>query len=281
MISFLLLVLRLVYPYLVKPDPIIIKDLPTVLEELDSAETKNSRHYAATYPQKEKENKLFVFDPNKVNEEQLLQLGFREKNAGIFLRFREKGFVFRKKEDLKKVYGISESFYERLEPYILIESREQAEDKLIEKPASAPTQENSSGPVRKAITKVDLNNADSSSLVELPGIGQAYTRRILKYRELLGGFVSAEQLKEVYGMNDELFQKISPYVFVGKISPRQLDLNADNFKTINRHPYLTYEITKNIFDWRRKTTITTTNLRDILSDESLYAKILPYLSLTP
>jgi hypothetical protein len=58
----------------------------------------------------------------------------------------------------------------------------------------------------------------------------------------------------------------------------KINLNKDDFKVINKHPYLTYEKTKEIFDWRRKTLITPTNLQDILNDPLLYAKLLPYLS---
>ena len=59
---------------------------------------------------------------------------------------------------------------------------------------------------------------------------------------------------------------------------KKINLNKDDFKSINKHPYLSYEITKSLFDWRRKTSLNATNLKEILNDPALYSKLLPYLA---
>lgn len=211
--------------------------------------------------------KRFAFNPNTVTKEDLMALGLKEKTAGIFLKFRSKGFVFRKKEDLKKVYGISEKQYAELEPYIVIETETPKEKEKMNVAAE-----------KKATVITELNSADSLALLEINGIGPAFAKRILKYRSLLGGFISTEQLKEVYGFTEEMFEKVGPQVKADATSIKKLDLNKDDFKTINKHPYLSYELTKLIFNARRGGAITKENLEDVLDDEAVYNKILPYLA---
>lgn len=285
LISFSLLVIRLVYPLFIKPDAIVLLDLPLIERKLDSAYSASEKFSKTQYKKENpKSLHLFVFDPNTVSLQQLLQLGLKEKTAQIFLRFRNKGFVFKEKKDLQKVYGISGNLYAQLEPYILIsenknikkdpDSYRDEKTQSIEKsyPASAKT-----APVKAQNVKVELNAADSLSLISINGIGPAYAKRILKYRTMLGGYVSVEQLKEVYGLSEEVYEKVKNNFTVDAKNIRKLNLNKDDFKTINKHPYLTYEITKTIFDWRRKTSINANNLKDILNEPSVYQKLLPYL----
>lgn len=270
-ISFTLLVIRLVYPHFITPANIEIKNLPLVERKVDSA-------YQAASPAFSKRSapaamqKLFAFDPNTVSAEHLLALGFSERAAKTLLKFRSKGFVFKEKKDLQRIYGVSDRLYTSLEPYILIEQRIAAE-----KEPEHPIAKQAKTTTTKPVQIIDLNHCDSTALTSLNGIGPSYARRIIKYRELLGGFCTIDQLKEVYGFAEELFEKIKPDVTVTAVPLRTIDLNKDDFKTINRHPYLGYQRTKLIFDWRKKTTITATNLKGILNDEVLYHKLLPYL----
>ena len=274
-ISLLLLLIRITYPYFIQPDKIIVQNLPLIEMKLDSTAASTEKKVYTTVEEKTSRSKKFEFDPNTVSLEQLISLGFRERSAKTFIKYRNKGFIFKQKSDLKKVYGMSDSFYAELEPYILISVKNEIQQ-------SAPKPE----PVREPIlpkksqnTKViELNTADSTALTELNGIGPSYAKRIVKYRSMLGGFVSVEQLKEVYGFNEELFQKVKNSVTINASLIKKINLNKDDFKSINKHPYLSYEITKSLFDWRRKTSLNATNLKEILNDPALYTKLLPYLA---
>jgi competence ComEA-like helix-hairpin-helix protein len=217
---------------------------------------------------------LFVFDPNTVSMEQLQQLGFREKTATTLLKFRSRGFVFKEKKDLQKVYGISDKFYARLVPYIVIKETAAPHLQMMQEKTQAPAQP------AKTIepAKIELNSADSSALVSLNGIGPAYARRILKYRSILGGFITAEQLKEVYGFTEELYDKVKPSVTVDAGLVRRIRINTDDFKTLNKHPYLSYELTKSICNSRRQGAVTTESLKDLLKDDALYRRLSPYLT---
>jgi competence protein ComEA len=269
-ISFLLLVIRITFPYVIKPDPIIIENLPLIERKLDSMKMRpGSQSSFKVQNLNIKTPNLRFFNPNKVTYEALLDMGFREKTAQTFLKFREKGFVFRKKEDVLKIYGITQEHYLLLEPYIVLEKEKQTLEVL---PASVEKKE-----VSKALLKIELNSADSVNLMQLKGIGSSYARRIVKYRNALGGFSNIEQLKEVYGLSEVLFDQIKKNIWAASDEIITLDPNLDDFKTLNKHPYLSYEMTKMIFNRRKQGAITETVIREILGDEELFKKLRPYL----
>ena len=97
-----------------------------------------------------------------------------------------------------------------------------------------------------------MNTVDSTTLVELPQIGPYTAVRIIEFREKLGGFVDKEQLRDVKGMDDARFAVIQPYINLGAIEIRKVDVNRADFKTLVHHPYLSYEQVKCIFNQREK-----------------------------
>ena len=245
LISFLLLLVRLVYPSFIRPDAIVLLNLPLIEKKLDSSYATSKPFSKNKFQSDSKQATLFVFDPNTVSAEQLQQLGLKEKTVQIFLKFRKKGFVFKEKVDLKKVYGISDRLYAQLEPYILIgeerNERQEAGNKTQEtrgekqdardknqeirdksQDARDKTQE-TGGKIQDArgktqvTVRVELNSCDSAALVALNGIGASYAKRILKYRTMLGGYISVEQLKEVYGFSEELYSKSESPIFMWKL----------------------------------------------------------------
>jgi DNA uptake protein ComE-like DNA-binding protein len=84
---------------------------------------------------------------------------------------------------------------------------------------------------------LNLNSCDSASLEALPGIGPVLSARIIKYRNLLGGYVRAEQLKEVYGLTEETFEMISQRIFADSLAVKKIRINEADFKVLIRHPY--------------------------------------------
>jgi len=85
---------------------------------------------------------------------------------------------------------------------------------------------------------IDINLCDSASLVALPGIGPVLSARIIKYRNLLGGFVSVSQLREVYGLSPETFDMISEMVSAGPSAVKKIKINSAEYKQLLRMPYL-------------------------------------------
>ena len=97
---------------------------------------------------------------------------------------------------------------------------------------------------------IDVNRADSADLLPLPGIGPVYAGRIVKYRNLLGGFLSVDQLGEVYGISLETIQKIRDKVSIDTSAIRKIRIDSATFRELLRHPYLEYEDVKALVEYR-------------------------------
>lgn len=133
---------------------------------------------------------------------------------------------------------------------------------------------------KKEFLRFELNAADSIDLEQLYGIGPTFARRIIRYRNRLGGFVRIEQLKEVYGMTVETYEAVAPHLSVGTASIKRINPNTASLQQLKAHPYLDYYQARAIVSWREKghKYSGAEDLRPItLLDDSTIAKIAPYL----
>lgn len=168
---------------------------------------RNAPHseYVEAYRRETRRVESFRFNPNTVSVEDLIRLGFSEKQAAAIDRYRASGGRFRRKADFAKSFVVADSVYRRLERFI-------------------------------DIPKVDLNRADSAALDDLPGIGAWYAKRILEYRAELGGYSFAEQLMDIYRFDREKFDALADLVYCSPPAPFALwSLPADS---LQRHPYI-------------------------------------------
>ena len=101
-------------------------------------------------------------------------------------------------------------------------------------------------------TLVGLNTADTTILKKVPGIGSTFARRIMKYRELLGGFYDVSQLAEVYGIDEERYQALAPWFIADTLHVRRLEVNALPAAALRKHPYLDYRQAKAIEQLRKQ-----------------------------
>jgi competence ComEA-like helix-hairpin-helix protein len=246
-----------------KPIEVKVEQIELMEEEIEAKRTNaRIKHANKTFH-------LFAFDPNTVSYNELIKLGLSERTAATFIKFRNKGFVFKEVSDLKKIYGINEKTYAALEPYVVIKHQ-------TNQYKTDNTKNNTVA--RNTVKKIELNTADSIMLVELKGVGPAYAKRIIKYRTLLGGFTKTEQIKEVYGMTNELFELICSQITINPKAISKFNINSIDFKTLNKHPYVSYEITKQIMNYRKQNKINENNLMDVLQDEETVNKLKPYLT---
>lgn len=226
----------------------------------------------------------FHFDPNTLSEEGWNKTGLDPRTIGSILRYREKGGQFRDREDLKKIYTMKDSVYDLLAPFILIRSKESGKDQSIrESRKKYPSDSvHRTYPVTPKV--VELNRADSADLVRLPGIGPVFAARIMKYRDLLGGFYEEGQLLEVKGFDREKLDGLRGLINIDTASIGQMDLNLVTFKELLRHPYFEYYLVKAIFEYRDrvKRFDSVGQLKNIeLIYEEMYDKIKPYLRAGP
>lgn len=203
---------------------------------------------------------LFMFDPNLATIEQLVNLGLKPFMAQRVENYRKAGGKFSVKSDLLKIYGFSEQDYTRLKGYINLP--EVVEKKTIfsntrinavkREPELSPDEPKTTKP-SEIFIPIDINSADTIEWQRLKGIGPGFSSRIVKYRTLLGGFSSANQVGEVYGISDSLFNQIKRHLMLGDTTQiRKININLATFKEINAHPYISYEQTREIMNGKSK-----------------------------
>ncbi|UII23127.1 helix-hairpin-helix domain-containing protein [Fulvivirga ligni] len=197
---------------------------------------------------KQREWKIIPFNPNNITYAELLDFGVNKYAAKNWTNYTQKGGEFKGVSDLEKVYGIHDDELERLLPFA----------QFPEKVAKAPLKkefirpyDSGSKPEKRTYAKFDINKADSTDLKRLRGIGTAYANRIIKYRDVLGGYVNKEQLKEVYGLKSEVLQGLDTSIFIsGGFDPTKLDLNKASEYDLSKHPYLRKKHASAIINYR-------------------------------
>ena len=274
------LVINRVFPYYFKKKNVNVSAYQVEIEEFKaSLEQKNEK---SKYFPVGTQRKLFWFDPNKLDSTGFVRLGIPPYMVTRIIKYRSKGGTFQKPEDFAKIYGMKGSLYEELRPYIHIENP--PKNTSFQKDRMIAKKEEKQLPAEKqppALIKIELNSADTTTLKKLKGIGTVYAGRIVKYRESLGGFYRIEQLKEVYGISEELFLSLTPSLTVDDAQIKKIRLNYDlNFQL--RHPYLKKEQLSALITFYQKSR--TINSFDALkelpafSDEE-WERLVPYLSL--
>ena len=224
---------------------------------------------------------LFYFDPNTISTSDWKRLGLRDKTIKTIETYLSKGGHFYKSEDLQKIYGLHDDEYERLKPYIKIES---SPSKPNDDFASSKSKDEIQ-PARNYVARypiIDVNTADTTAFISLPGIGNKLAARIVTFREKLGGFYSIEQIGETYGLSDTTFQKIKQWLKLDDPSVKKININTATVDEMKAHPYIKFSIANPIVAYRNEHG-SFSSLEDIkkvmaVTDE-VYKKIAPYLTL--
>jgi len=129
---------------------------------------------------------------------------------------------------------------------------------------------------------VDINTADTLELQRLKGIGPSYARRIVQYRNKLGGFLDVRQVLEVWGMDSVHYNLIRQNIKITTDTVRKIDLNTVTFKELLKHPYFPYELTRSLVLYRQKNKIirTVEELKKVEGvNDSVFGKIRPYVKI--
>jgi competence protein ComEA len=290
-VLFLLIIISVLFvlPYFFKaspgePEPAAYEKMKTEIQKfeqraMDSSHIQgNSYHYSKsktddppTVPLNGAESfhaTMFYFDPNKIQAEDWRRLGLSERLSQTILRYVQKGGHFHKAEDLKKLYGLKISDYDRLSPFVRITSSasgfkmgthydtvyakhipstEKRDSFYHETRWKTETHQSLSA---KTFSSTDINLADSAAWTRFPGIGEKLASRIIHFREKLGGFYRTDQVGETFGLPDSTFQKIKPFLVIGSVLLNRIDLNSATKEALQSHPYIRWQIAKSILDYR-------------------------------
>jgi competence protein ComEA len=222
---------------------------------------------------------LFYFDPNTISDEDWRRLGLRDKTFKTIQNYLSKGGHFYKPEDLQKIYGLHKDEYERLMPYVRIESVTKNKELLVEKPAE---EIESAKTYTSRYRVIDINMADTSAFISLPGIGSKLAGRIVNFRDKLGGFYSIDQIGETFGLPDSTFQKIKQWLKLENASVKKININTATIDELKSHPYIKYSLANPIVAYRNEHGVFS-KMEDIkkvmvVTDE-IYKKIAPYVTI--
>ncbi|MCH5600633.1 ComEA family DNA-binding protein [Niabella ginsengisoli] len=227
---------------------------------------------------------LFTFDPNILDSDGFKKLGLRDRTIKTILNYRNKGGNFRKPDDFKKIYNLRQDEFERLKPYISIESANHSKSNSNVKyqklsTTNAVISENKPKYQRKII---EINMADAAAYESLYGIGNKLALRIINFREKLGGFYSIDQVGETYGVPDSTFQKIKSQLKLSSTSIRKININSTNYDELNGHPYINKRTAYLILKQRKEkgNFQSIEEVRNIVSQTNdSFEKIAPYIKI--
>ena len=255
------------------------KELYAIVDTLNIKQTKEYEkdnetgfQYETSIKNDFSKGELFQFDPNALPPEGWRKLGLNEKTIATISNYRNKGGKFYKSEDLKKIWGLPKAFYDRVEKYITISTVSDNE-----KPKFTPDKYVTK---EKKVWDIEINTADTSALIELPGIGSKLAMRIINFRDKLGGFYSPEQIRETYGLADSTFEKIKSYLHVN-VPAKKINVNTATKDELKQHPYIKWNLANAIVEYRTQhgNYKSFEDLNNILiMDEATLNKLSHYLS---
>lgn len=211
--------------------------------------------------------RLFAFDPNTADSLTLIELGLRPWQVRNMMKYRAKGGRYRKAEDFSKLYGLTDSAFAALRPYIRIDStawvarrdslrllkHERDSLKHVADSLRRDSIYAARGYRMKKDTIIELNNTDTVALQYIRGIGPAVARHIVRYGQQLGGYVSPEQIREIQALRDYKvpFDSVIPHLTAERDSVLRMRVNYIGVERMQRHPYLSFTQAKAIYELRR------------------------------
>lgn len=241
----------------------------------DSVEENSTFEYNpyASVDLKEEKKKIEYsdFDPNKIGVIEWMKMGLSPKQAASIEKLKAKGFKFYKPEDLEKIFVLSDEKKKEMLPYVKIDG-----SAFVSK---FPEKKYEKKEAEKYV--LDINTADSSLFERQRGIGPSLARRIVNYRERLGGFISVSQVAEVWGLPDSTFQLLKDRMVVNEVSVSKLNINAADFETLRKHPYFNYTFAKVIVNYRSQhgNFKSVNDLENIpVITDSIFQKMKPYVT---
>ena len=207
---------------------------------------RQQRHYQ--YAQQSKvEKHLVAFDPNTADSSVLLGLGLQEWQVANIYKYRAAGGVYRRPQDFARLYGLTRKQYKELEPYIHISEDYLAASTMYNYEPAAE-RDTIKSPVKiKPLERVAVNAADTNMLKKVPGIGSHFARKIVQYRQRLGGFYDIHQLLEI----EDFPESSLTYFVIPNENLRKIHINTATLNELKKHPYVGYFRARAIVDYRR------------------------------
>jgi len=251
----------------------LMTEIQLKVDEIDSLE--GSKNMSIVTKNKPIDSiRFYDFNPNGLSVEKWQEFGLTEKQSQVIKRYESSGGNFRTKKDVKKMFVISDLLYQKLEEHILLpDSMVYDHDKVKKKRLSE---------VSKAKIIIDINLADTSEFKKLYGIGSVLSKRIVEYRENLGGFYAKEQLNRVYGLKKEVLLRLDTQLVINSITLRKININTASVEELRSHPLISWKVANSIVKYRKQHGAYE-NLnalkKIVLITELLFEELSPYLEI--
>ncbi len=264
---------------------------------LDSGRAASARAYAERYPARNSRQRsrypavpqlpLAPFDPNALTAEGWEARGVPHFVAGRLVKYGQTAGGFRAKSQVQRIYGLSDSVYQRLAPFMQLPETLPGRGKqyAATQPAFGQKEALPGRFPRKPahLQPFDLNLADTTQLMQIKGIGRGRAKWIVKHRAELGGYLSENQLAELFVLRDapDLVDSLRKYTFVAKgYAPRPVLVNSASFDELWPHPYVGKPLARLIVAYRKQhgPFATPDDLRPLkLLKEDNFDKLRPYV----
>ncbi|WP_165732790.1 helix-hairpin-helix domain-containing protein [Polaribacter sp. 20A6] len=192
--------------------------------------------------------KIYPFNPNYITDNKGEQLGMSIKEIDRLLAFRKTNKFVNSKSEFQRVTQISDSLLDKIAPYFKFP------DWVVKQKSKTSFQSKNQTYYKrkeKKVSTTDINKATAQDFRTISGIGAAFSERIVNYRTKLQGFSIEDQLKEVWGLEKEVANKVlSKFKIVQVPIISKINVNTATFKEVLKNPYIDYTLCKNIFEYR-------------------------------
>ena len=191
--------------------------------------------------------KIYPFNPNFISDYKGYKLGMSVQEIDRLLAFRKQNKYVNSPKEFQAVTKVSDSLLNAISPYFKFPDwvKNKKEFKDYKK------YPNTTFAKKEKIAIIDINQATQEDLIKIYGIGEAISIRILKFKESLGGFVSMEQMNDIWGLSPEVIENLNTHFKVSASpSVKKIDINNSSIKELSLFPYFKYPISKNIVTFR-------------------------------
>ncbi len=275
-----LMVLRLTMPLFFTPGEAVSPEQYSNIVEIRKADRGTEEQATRSGGEIE----MTSFNPNSVSVSKLQAMGVSSVAIVNWMKYREAGGRFFTANDIRKIYGIDSLTAAQMIPYANFNEEsnypgptpgvpKKDEGELYAEfsgktPKSLPGMQMSANPAGEkeagqvkddasAVVGypnfvVEINSATADQLMKLPGLGPVLSKRIVDFREVLGGFWSVEQVKEVYGITPGLYEQLATNLCVDSTRVEPFEVNRSSVRHLNRHPYINFYQARDIVEYRKK-----------------------------
>ncbi len=191
--------------------------------------------------------KVYPFNPNFITDYKGYKIGMSVSEIDRLLAYRKLNKYVNSPKEFQSVTKVSDSLLNAISPYFKFPDwvTNKKEGNTFKKFAYAAFAK------KEKIAIIDINQATQEDLIKIYGIGEAISNRILKFKESLGGFVSMEQMKDVWGLSPEVIENLNSHFAIFKLPQlKKIDINNASIKDLSKFPYFNYQIARQIVTFR-------------------------------